>query len=45
MKHLDEESNYEIIMRLILKTLSPFMTLLMPNWVKKELNLFIMYQQ
>ena len=44
MKHEDEENvcevNYENF-----KTLSPVMASLTQNWVKKDLNLYIMYQQ
>ena len=44
MKHYDEENVYEVNFK-ILKILSPVIMSLTQNWVKKGLNLHIMYQQ
>ena len=44
MKHENEENVYEINFKTF-KILSPFMTSLTQNWLKKDLNLYIMYQQ
>ena len=44
MKHQDEESVYEANFN-IFRNLSPVITSLTQNWVKKDLNLYIMNQQ
>ena len=44
MKHSEEENVYEANFK-VFKTLSSVMMSLKQNWVNKDLNLYIMYQQ